>query len=317
MLNTFKQQLLSNTSIENTTITSGSVINIMMAMSGVVDWEGKAPDLDPMVSVMSADADFRKIFKLQLTEGRWFHQNDIQDKNSYILNETAIATFGLHPPNIGKRLIFANDTGQIIGVIKDFHYRSLHEKVGSIILVNNQLQGVMFIKTANAKTPQALQATETLWKKFFPQEPFEYDFLDEAFAQLYRSDIKTSTLIGLFSCIAIIISCLGLFGLAAFTTEQRTKEIGIRKVLGASVSSLYTLLSKEFIILVAIALIIASPLSWWAMNAWLQSFAYRIPIALWVFAVAGVLTVLIALLTISYQAIKAAIANPVKSLRTE
>ncbi len=317
MFNTFKQQLVANTSIENATITSGSVINIMMAMSGVVDWEGKAPGLDPMVSVMSVDEDFRKIFQLQLTEGRWFQPDNIQDKHNYILNETAIATFGLQPPYIGKRLIFANDTGHIIGIIEDFHYRSLHEKVGSIILINNQLQGTMFIKTAAAKTPQALQATETIWKKLFPQEPFEYDFLDEAFAQLYRSDIKTSTLTGLFSCIAIIISCLGLFGLAAFTAEQRIKEIGIRKVLGATVTNITALLSRDFIKLVVIAFVIASPLAWLAMNKWLENFVYRININWLVFVLAGLAAVFIALLTVSFQAIKAAIANPVKSLRTE
>lgn len=317
MLTTFKQELVANTGIENATVTSGSVINIMMSMSEVVDWDGRAPDFNPMVSIMSVDADFRKIFQLQLKEGRWFQPNGIQDKHNYILNETAIETFGLQSPYIGKRLTFANDTGQIIGIIKDFHYRSLHEKVGPIILLNNQFGSTLFIKTAADKTTHAVQATETAWKKFFPQEPFEYDFLDEAFAQLYRSDIKTSTLIGLFSCIAIIISCLGLFGLAAFTAEQRIKEIGIRKVLGATVTNITALLSRDFIKLVMIAFVIASPLAWLAMNTWLENFAYRINISWWVFALAGLTAVLIALLTVSFQAIKAAIANPAKSLRKE
>jgi len=155
------------------------------------------------------------------------------------------------------------------------------------------------------------------WKKFFPQEPFEYNFMDEEFAQMYKSDIKTSRLVGIFSGIAIFLCCLGLLGLVSFIAEQKTKEIGIRKVLGASVASIATLLSKDFIKMVLIAIVIASPVAWWAMNKWLEEFVYRIHITWWMFAAAGVLALLIALSTISFQAIKAALVNPAQSLRTE
>lgn len=317
-LQTLKQELLANSSIENVTITSGSIINILMSMGGVVSWDGKDADFNPTVSVMSVDPDFRKIFHLQLIEGRWFQSGNLQDRHNYILNETAIETFGLHKPYIGQRFIFNNDTGQIAGIVKDFHYRSYHEKIGPMVLVNDAgWASNLYIKASPSKIPLALKTAETTWKNFFTKEPFEYNFLDEAFNQLYRSDLKTSTLIGLFACIAIIISCLGLFGLAAFTGEQRIKEIGIRKVLGATVANVITLLSKDFLKLVLIAFVIASPIAWWAMNKWLQGFAYRVNISLWVFVLAGILALLIALATVSFQAIKAAIANPVKSLRTE
>jgi putative ABC transport system permease protein len=316
-IKTFKQELLNTTGIENATITSGSVINIQMSMSGIVSWDGKDPDFNPSVSVISVDPDFREIFPLQIKEGRWFEPGNISDKHSYILNETALETFGIREPYIGQRFIFTGDTGQITGIVKDFHYQSYHEKIGPMVMVNAGWANSLFLKASVFQIPQSLKATEKIWKQFFPQQPFEYSFLDEAFDQLYRSDIKTSTLIGFFACITIIISCLGLFGLAAFIAEQRIKEIGIRKIMGASVQNIVTLLSTDFLKLIFIAAIIAFPVAWWAMNKWLQDFAYRIEISWWMFLAAGLLAIVIALITVSFQAIKAAIANPVKALRTE
>ena len=178
-------------------------------------------------------------------------------------------------------------------------------------------KSTLFIQANPSNTRQALASAETIWKKFFPQEPFEYRFMDEGFLQMYKADIKTSRLVGVFSGIAIFLCCLGLLGLVSFTAEQKTKEIGIRKILGASVTNITTLLSKDFIIMVLIAIAIASPIAWLAMNKWLEEFVYRIHIAWWMFAGAGLLALLIAVSTISVQAIKAATANPVKSLRTE
>ena len=292
-IKTFRQELLKETGIVNATFTSGSIINISMSMSGIVNWEGRDPNFNPMVSVMSVDSDFHKIFHFDLKEGRWFHSETGNEKHSYILNETALSNFGIQKPYIGKRFEFAGDTGAIIVIVKDFHYRSYHEKIAPIVIVNDPAWASnLFIQTFPSQIPRSIKAAEATWKKFFPQEPFDYSFLDEAFDQLYRSDIKTSTLIGLFACIAIIISCLGLFGLAAFITAQRIKEIGLRKILGASVENLVALLSKEFLKLVLIAGLVAFPVAWWAMNKWLQGFAYRINISWWIFIVAGLIAII-------------------------
>ncbi len=179
------------------------------------------------------------------------------------------------------------------------------------------MKGTFFIQAQPSKMKQALERAETTWKKFFPQEPFEYNFMDEEFKQMYKSDMKTSKLVGIFSGIAIFISCLGLFGLVSFVAEQRKKEIGIRKVLGATITSITTLLSTGFIKLVILSIVIASPIAGWAMNKWLEAFVYKINISWWMFALAGAAAIVIALITVSFQAIKAAMANPVKSLRTE
>ncbi|HMH33416.1 MAG TPA: ABC transporter permease [Puia sp.] len=315
--NILKQELLAGTSIEQATFTSGSIINTQLSMSGIVNWDGKGSDFDPLVFPLGVDVDFLKTFQLQLIEGRWFQAGNTADKHNYILNETAVTTLGIRKPYVGQWFALNGDTGRVIGLLKDFHIRSYHDKIGSVVVINNaQWANRLFIKTAPFKTSEALNKAKAIWKTFFPDNPFQYDFLDEEFAHLYRADLRTSALIGLFAMIAIFISGLGLYGLASFTAEQRTKEIGIRKVLGATVTNITTLLSKDFIKLVIFSFAIASPVAWWAMNKWLLDFAYRITISWWVFAVAGSGAILIALLTVSFQAIKAAITNPVKSLRT-
>jgi ABC-type antimicrobial peptide transport system permease subunit len=224
----------------------------------------------------------------------------------------------MHKPIIGQRFTFGGDTGRIIAVVKDFHFKSMHEKIGPMVMSNNMgSDSYFFIKTVPGNLSKTIGEIEKTWNKFIPSEPFEYTFLDESFSRLYKSDLRISRLILIFSIIAIIICALGLFGLAAFTAEQRTKEIGIRKVLGASVKGLVTLLSKDFIKLVIIALVIASPIAWLLADKWLQDFAYRINISWWIFGLATLFTIAIAIVTVSSQAIKAAMANPVKNLRTE
>jgi putative ABC transport system permease protein len=209
---------------------------------------------------------------------------------------------------------------EIAGVMKDFNYNSLHDEVKPFMLIYNPKRGdishlIVSVGSTDYKT--LFSKIETLWHKNLAGVPFEYSFLDDEVQKQYSSEITLSGIINLFTIMAIFISCLGLFGLAAFSAEQRRKEIGVRKVLGASVAGITTLLSKEFLKLVMISIVFATPIAWWAMNKWLQSFVYRVTISWWMFVLAGAIAICIALLTVSFQAIKAAIANPVKSLRTE
>jgi putative ABC transport system permease protein len=223
---------------------------------------------------------------------------------------------------IGKKLLVdwhgQTYRWEIIGVVNDFHFKDLHSKIEPYgFQLNNVSQYNYIIAHAKGDVSATLKSVESTWHKLNPNEPLEYSFLDDDFQKNYEADNRLSAIVENFTIIAILISCLGLFGLATFSAEQRTKEIGIRKVLGASVQSIVALLSKEFLLLVLIAIVIATPLAWWAMNKWLQDFAYRTPIQWWVFVIAAIIAILIALITISSQAIKAALTNPVKNLRTE
>ena len=317
----FKESLLHELSIQNgivgVTSSNQPIVNMQSFNSGSADWDGRDTSFRPSIAQMSVEYNFQKVFGLTIKEGQWFQLSGKVDENNFILNETAVTEFNIHKPVIGQRFSFQGNTGQLIGVVKDFHYISMHEKIGPLVISNNPLWLYVFIKTAPGKHAQALLNAKNVWKKFAPNEPFDYTFMDDTFDNLYKTDRKTSTLILVFSIIAIIISALGLFGLVAFTAERKTKEIGVRKVLGASVGNITTLLTKEFIILVGIAILIASPIAWWVMNKWLEDFAYRITINWTVFVFAGLTALFIALVTVSFQAVKAAVANPVKSLRTE
>ena len=264
---------------------------------------------------MDVDPDFQHMMHLKVKEGRWFNTGE-SDKHNVLLNETAVKLLHLPQPLIGQRFMHQGDTGVIIGVVKDFHYRSLHEKIGPMILSDHAGNG-FYIKTTAGNTPAAIAAAQKIWRKFFPDAPFEYDFLDDKYNSLYKTEQQSSLLITLFASIAILVSALGLLGLAAFAAEQKVKEIGIRKVLGASVKSIVSLLSVDFIKMVVIASIIAFPVAWWAMNKWLQDFAYRINLSWWIFVLAAGIALTIAIVTVSVQAIKAAVANPVDSLRSE
>jgi putative ABC transport system permease protein len=242
-----------------------------------------------------------------------------------VLNEQSVKKLGFDSPQqaIGKNVVIdwqgQTYRWEVIGVVKDFHFQDLHSEIEPYGFQLNNVPRYNYL-VAHAKSgniSSTLHSIEAEWKKLNPNEPFIYSFLDQDFQKNYEADNRLSAIVRDFTIIAILISCLGLFGLATFSAEQRTKEIGIRKVLGASVPGIVGLLSKEFLVLVLIAIVIASPLSWWAMHRWLQDFAYRVDIPWWVFAVAAVIAVLIALITISTQAIKAALTNPVKNLRTE
>jgi putative ABC transport system permease protein len=243
-----------------------------------------------------------------------------------LINETLCKRLGLKPEKApGTRLYTQYKPNpetfvEVAGVMKDFNYNSLHDDVKPFMLVYDKNIGDLqdlVVSTDSKNYKATLGKIEAIWHKDFSSLPFEYTFLDEAVQKQYETEITLSQIINSFTLMAILISCLGLFGLAAFSAEQRNKEIGIRKVLGASVISLTTLLSKDFLKLVVISFVIATPISLWAMNKWLQAFAYKVNLSWWMFALAGMLAVCIALFTVSFQAIKAALMNPVKSLKTE
>ncbi|MFQ5632724.1 MAG: ABC transporter permease [bacterium] len=267
------------------------------------------------------DSDFGKLFNLEITHGRDFSEERDGNKNSkaFILNERAVEELDSSTGKIvGKRLDDPdwNASGQVVGVAKNFHYRSLHSEIAPLVIkMDPKFVRFLSVRVQSQNLNEHLLFLEDVWNALFSNSPFYYTFLDDELGRLYASEERVAQLFNLFTAIAIAISCLGLLGLAAFAAEQRTKEIGIRKVLGATVANVATLLTKDFIKLVLIANILAWPLAWLAINKWLQNFAYRIEISWWVFALAGGLALVIALLTVSTQAMRAALANPVESLR--
>jgi len=313
----FKNQLLQMPGIKDISRITDVPTQIENGTGGV-EWEGKDPTVDIQFTQSAVGYDFIKTMHLQLAQGRDFSKDFATDSVGYILNESALKRIGYKNP-IGKPLTFWQKKGTIIGVLKDFHFNSLHVPINPLVLRlgENIEWGNALVKTKPGKTKQALASLEKVCKSINPKFPFTYKFSDEEYQKLYKSEQVVSQLARYFAFLAIFISCLGLLGLVMFTAEQRTREIGIRKVLGATVPNVVGLLSKDFLKLVLIANLISWPLGWWAMSKWLQNFEYRIAISWWVFVLAGLAAVLIALLTVSYQAIKAAIANPVKSLRTE
>ncbi|MEO8110883.1 MAG: ABC transporter permease [Ginsengibacter sp.] len=318
LVQTIRQSLLAHSSIQNVTVANQSIVNIGSMSTGSADWDGHDTSYNPKIAQLSTDAAFANTLQLQMKEGRWFMEGNESDKNNVVVNEEAVADLHIHKPVIGQRFSFKGRQGQVIGVVKDFNYKSMHDKSGPLVAFNDPNWFRFFlVRIAPNNAQKAIAEIQNTWKQFLPGRPLEYTFLDDSFNELYSQDQQTSSLIFAFAIIAIAISCLGLFGLAAFTAEQRIKEIGIRKVLGATIANITTLISKDFVKLVCIAIIIATPISLMAMNSWLQNFQYKINIGWWMFALSGLIALCIALLTISFQAIKAAIANPVKSLRTE
>jgi putative ABC transport system permease protein len=267
------------------------------------------------------DFDFVPAYKIKILAGRPFSRDFMTDTTqAMLLNEAAVKMFGYKSPQeaIGKRFKQWGREGKIVGVMKDFHFRSLQQPIKPLSM-RIEVNGpeLISVNMPAANLTSTIAAIESKWKQYIPNRPFSYFFLDEFFDKQYRTEERFGKLFLNFAALAIFISCLGLLGLASYSTIQRTREIGIRKVMGASVSNIVNLLSKEFLLLVLISFVIATPLSWYFMHTWLLDFAYRISIGWWVFALAGGLAVMIAIVTISFQAIKAAIANPVKSLRTE
>jgi putative ABC transport system permease protein len=273
------------------------------------------------MQIWTIDYDYLRTMGMQIIRGRNFSKEFGSDSTGMLINETAVKALGFDDP-VGKKIYTFDDNLKtisytVVGVVKNFHFESLRQQIGPLCMVLGRNIGLASFKVNAANIPTLLKSIESRWKSMAPGMPFSYQFMDDSFDNMYRAEQRVGTIAMIFSALAILIACLGLFGLAAFTAEQRTKEIGIRKVLGASVQGIVQLLSKDFIRLVVIAFVIATPLAWYFMNKWLQDFSYRVHINGWIFLLAGSIALLIALLTISFQAIKAALANPVKNLRTE
>lgn len=310
-----KAELLKQPGILAVTRSNQNVVRFG-GISGDNDWDGKAPNSTFIVHPIAVDKDLISFFNMQLVAGASF-TGAVSDTGRYILNEAAVKEMGLKDP-IGKRFRLSSINGKIIGVVKDFHYASMKEKIApAVFWYAPKYFNIIYIKTTTKDAQKAIAAAQTQFKQYNGEYPFSYAFLDDIFNGLYKSEQQEGALFNYFSIIAIMISCLGLLGLAAFTAQVRTREIGVRKVLGASVGRIVGLLAQDFIRLVFIAILIATPIAWFAMHNWLQAFAYRISLNWWIFAIAGATAVVVAFVTISFQSLKAALTNPVKSLRSE
>lgn len=284
--------------------------------SSDLEWPGKPAGSQIMISQAVIDEDFIPTMKMELLEGRNFTGTPA-DSGLFILNETAVQEMGLKPPYTGQSIRFHSREGTIAGVVRDFNYKSLREKIDPLLFFRWWPGNILYVRTTAGDAQQAIAAVERQYKKYAGDIPFSYSFLDRQFEAKYSSDRRAGLLFNIFAGIAVFISCLGLLGLSTYTVRQRVKEIGIRKVLGASVGSVVRLLASGSVLLVIVSMLIAIPVAWYAMNRWLEDFAYRIDIEWWMFAGAGLLAVAIALLTVSFQSVRAALMNPVRSLRSE
>ncbi|WP_299533468.1 ABC transporter permease [Ulvibacterium sp.] len=311
-----RNELLTSNAIEDVTLAGPSPLNMVASSSGV-SWPGKTLEQENIeFSLLWTAHNFADVFDIPLKEGSYYQEGSTDTLN-IVLNEKAIEIMGIEDP-IGKSIQLWRKPRQIIGVLTDFHNRSLYEPIQpAVFLLDPDNAGNMFVKLQAGKTKEALASLQTVFTETLPDLPLHYEFVDEKYAAAYRSETLTGILAYYFAIISILISCLGLFGLATFMAKQRTKEIGIRKVLGASVGSIITLISKDLMKLVLLAVLIASPVAYYFMNNWLQGFAYKIQIHWSVFVITGGCAILITLLTVGWQSLKSANADPVKSLRTE
>ena len=318
----YKDEMLEDSRITNATISSYKPAGPSNGGNALAYPEGHDNQIMKTMEY-HVDEQYIPTFGMTMATGRNFSKQFASDSTGMIINESAVKAFGFTINNaVGKIIVRQNSNRglnapfHIVGVVKDFNFQSLHNPISPLLMTLEPDWGLIFkIKTADIQG--VLSSMKTHWDKYNTGETFSYTFMDDLYNKTYSAETKTGTILNIFALLTIFVACLGLFGLATYTAEQRTKEIGIRKVLGASVTQVTGMLSKDFMKLVFIACIISFPLSWWVMNKWLQSFAYRINIGWWVFAIAAIAALLIALITISFQAINAAIANPVKSLRSE
>ena len=314
-LSTFLSELKNTPGVVNASDVDGDLLGHYNHAGGGIDWQSKDPDLHLEYYGNAADVGFFETMGLQMAKGRTFSK-DFSDSSSVIFNQSAIAAMGLKDP-VGKTVSLWGKKKQIIGVVKDYYYQSLYNRIGPAFFTFSNSNPITVVKIKPGTEQQTIAAIRALYNKYNSGLNFSYSFLDDDYNRLYASEQRVAVLSGYFAAIAILISCLGLFGLAAFTAQKRQKEIGIRKVVGASVSNVVAMLSMDFIRLVGVSLLIAIPVSWWAAEKWLQSFAYRINISPFVFVITALTVMLITILTISFQTIKAAVASPVKSLRSE
>jgi ABC-type antimicrobial peptide transport system permease subunit len=312
----FKNDLLRNPGVTDVTATSSLPTHIGAGTSGA-RWEGKDPSVRIQMQISWVEQDYLDTFKMEMASGRFFSKDFPADDSAFVLNEAAVNAMGIEEP-LGKKFWMSRSGGPIIGVIKNFNYKSLHHKIEPLILTMDPryfYYACIRIKSENIS--KTLAGLEETWNKFSPGFPFEFSFLDDRIDNLYRAEQRVAKVFNYFTFLAVFIACLGLFGLALYTAEQRTREIGVRKALGASVPSIVLLLSKEFTKWVLLSNLIAWPLAYFVMNQWLNNFSYRTSLSLGMFLFSAVLTFLIALTTVSYQSLKAALANPADSLRFE
>jgi putative ABC transport system permease protein len=315
----FKHELLQSPAVLGCAASTWLPNNIRTNV-GDTFWEGMEEGADLQVYLLEVDYDFIDLFEIELVEGRNFSREFATDSQAYIINEAAREVLGWEKA-LGKPFGFRNDEagiGQIIGVARDFHFLSLHQEIQPLVIhLAENLASYISLKISTENIPGTIGFLEEKWKKFSPKYPFEYLFLDDDFEKMYRSEMLLRKIFLSFTILAVVIASVGLFGLASFTLEQRTKEIGVRKVLGASVSDIIVLLSKDFSIWVLIASLIAWPVAYFAVSQWLQSFAYRISTGIWIFLLATVLALFMAVITVSFKSIKAALSDPADALRYE
>jgi putative ABC transport system permease protein len=284
--------------------------------SADLSWEGKPADMVVNTAPLSVGYDYAKTMGIALKEGRDFSRDFATDSGAYIVNETAVRVMGMVNP-VGKEISFWNGKGKIAGVVKDFHFTSMRENINPVVMMlQPKDNNYVLLRLAKGDVAAEVAAIEKVFNRLNPDYPLEYHFLDETFDNMYRSETMLKKLAEVFAIVAILISCLGLFGLSVFTAEQRKKEIGIRKILGASVMNVTTLLSRDFLLLVVFGVLLATPVSWYLMHNWLSGFAYHVHLSAWIFVIAGLLAVMIALATVSIQSVRAALANPVQSLKS-
>jgi putative ABC transport system permease protein len=313
-LESLKKELISNPDILSVTKAWNPFYND--GTRNGFTWAGKKEGDDVLFHVLGADVDYAKTYRLELKEGRFFSSEFSSDNTAIVINEQAAKILDFKNP-IGEKITTPQGSKlNIIGVIKDFHIQSLHYKIGPLIMQIGASNN-FYIKMKPDKIISTVESIKKTYKSFNPGLPIDFHFLDDDYDNLYRTEQRMGKIFGYFSFLAIIISCLGLIGLSSFMTERRTKETGIRKINGAKSNEIFSLLSREYIIWVMISIIIACPIAWYVMHKWLQNFAYRINISWWVFALAGVIALLIAFLTVSWQSFKAASKNPVEALRYE
>ena len=310
----FITQLKNIAGVVNASTTYHKMVGRGYSHAGM-QWQGQDPDIDVFFEAFEVNYDFIETMGMQMKEGRSFSRSFGGDSTNIVLNETAVKVMGLKNP-VGSTIQKSGKNMQVIGVVKDFHFESLHEPIKPAYLFLEP-GNIIVVSVRSNNQRQTISAIQRLYEKYNSGFPFTFNFLDEAYQKQYDSETRVSALSKYFAGLAIVISCLGLFGLAAFTAQKRRKEISVRKVVGASVVDITAMLSKDFLQLIFISLVIALPVSWWVMSNWLQNFAYRINITPYVFVIAGISVVLVTLFTISFQSIKAAMSNPVNSLRSE
>jgi len=313
----FKNELLKQPPVKSVSVSDFLPVSGTKRNGNTFWKEGKQKE-ESGVSAQSwtVDDDYLSTMGMKLTAGRNFSFDIPSDSQAVIINQAMAARLNLKDP-VGKRVTTGWATFNVIGVVEDFHFESMRTNIQPLSMHLGNSPSIISVKVNTGDIKKALSSITAVWKRYAPNQPIRYTFLDESYANMYADVQRMGQIFSSFAVLAIIIACLGLFALSAFMAEQRTKEIGIRKVLGASVRGITTLLSKDFVRLVIIAIVIASPVTWWAMNQWLRDFAYHISISWWMFLAAGCMAVLIALVTVSFQSVKAALENPVKNLRAE